>query len=135
MNSRIASEMRDAVARRAGGRCEYCLIREDDTFFGCEVDHIVAVKHGGTTTFENLAYACQPCNRHKGTDLGSLSRDGSLARFFNPRTDEWSEHFRVDNSQIVARTEIGEVTARVLGFNAPERALERRELMQSGRYP
>ena len=71
----------------------------------------------------------------QGYDLGSLSRDGSLARFFNPRTDEWSEHFRVDNSQIVARTEIGEVTARVLGFNAPERALERRELMQSGRYP
>ncbi len=42
--------------------CEYCLIHEDDTFFGCEVDHIISQKHGGPTEPENLAYACLPCN-------------------------------------------------------------------------
>jgi hypothetical protein len=32
---------------RAGHRCEYCLIREQDTGFPLEVDHIISRKHGG----------------------------------------------------------------------------------------
>ena len=31
--------------------CEYCLIHEDDTVFGCEVDHIISTKHGGAAHF------------------------------------------------------------------------------------
>ena len=36
--------MRRLVIARAGRRCEYCLIHEDDTYFGCEVDHVVSEK-------------------------------------------------------------------------------------------
>jgi hypothetical protein len=33
--TRISAEMRRLVIGRAGRRCEYCLIHEDDTYFGC----------------------------------------------------------------------------------------------------
>jgi 5-methylcytosine-specific restriction endonuclease McrA len=57
-------------------------------FFGCEVDHIISVKHEGATTAENLAYACAFCNRNKGSDIGSVDpHSGNFVRFFNPRMD------------------------------------------------
>ena len=54
----IPVELRRMVFQKAEQKCEYCLIHEDDTFFGCQVDHIIAEKHGGATTLENLALAC-----------------------------------------------------------------------------
>ena len=60
--------------RRAGLRCEYCLIHEDDAVFTHEVDHIVSRQHGGEAIGENLAYACMVCNRFKGANLSSFLR-------------------------------------------------------------
>ena len=136
MSSPISEDLRAKVAKRAKRRCEYCLIHEDDTYFGCEVDHIISLKHDGPTHFENLAYACFICNRHKGSDLGSmLAPNSPLIRFFNPRIDRWHKHFRLEGSILQALTEIGEVTSRILGFNAPERIIERQSLISVGRYP
>jgi hypothetical protein len=132
----VSAELRRLVAWRADNRCEYCLIREEDTFFGCEVDHVVSTKHGGATAEDNLAYACVVCNRRKGSDLGSLSRrTGELIRFFNPRRDEWADHFQLSGARIEPRTEAGEVTSIIFGFNDEERILEREELISQGRYP
>jgi hypothetical protein len=65
--------------------CEYCLIHEKDTFYGCQVDHIISEKHGGLTTADNLAYACTFCNRCKGSDVGSIVlRTGEFSRFLIP---------------------------------------------------
>jgi hypothetical protein len=136
MTSYISAELRRLVLARANRLCEYCLLHEDDTFFGCEVDHVISVKHGGPTAADNLAYACVFCNLHKGSDLGSISwPGGALVRFFNPRVDRWAEHFRLNGAIIAPLTPIGEVTARILGFNSSERILERRALMAIGRYP
>ena len=78
--------LRRRVAERAWHVCEYCLVHEDDVYHGCEVDHIRSLKHEGLTAEENLAFACFHCNRHKGTDLGSMgARTGGLVRFYNPR--------------------------------------------------
>lgn len=83
----ISAELRQVVASRANSSCEYCLIPETETFYGCEVDHIISLKHSGATELDNLAYACAICNRAKGTDIGSISPTGELIRFFNPRID------------------------------------------------
>jgi hypothetical protein len=56
-------------------------------------------------------------------------------RLFNPRLDRWSEHFQLQALSIHARTDIGEVTVRILRFNDNERILERQELNKIGRYP
>lgn len=127
----ISAELRQTVADRANQLCEYCLIAEADTFYGCEVDHIISLKHGGCSDAGNLAYACALCNRAKGTDIGSISRAGEFTRFFNPRTDSWSDHFRLEGVIICPLTVIGEVTARILGFNESARVHEREEMIQS----
>jgi hypothetical protein len=109
MSSYIGAGLRRFVAQRASLLCEYCLIDEDNTYFGCEVDHIISEKHGGPTSAENLAYACAACNRAKGSDIGSIVwSTGHFIRFFNPRIDRWSDHFVLDDVVIVPRTEIGE---------------------------
>ena len=124
------------VVNRADRLCEYCLIHEDDTFFGCEVDHIISLKHNGLTHEDNLAYACAFCNRHKGTDIGSIFMEtGEFVRFFNPRQDKWSKHFRLEGSLITPITDIGTVTATILRFNTGERILEREMLIDINRYP
>ena len=136
MSSYISDELRHLVASRADYVCEYCLIHEVDTFFGCQVDHIISLKHGGPTEPNNLAYACAFCNRRKGSDIASIaSGTGSLVRLYNPRADKWADHFRLKGSRVEPLTEIGEVTARILGINSDDRILEREALIKAGRYP
>jgi hypothetical protein len=136
MSSYVPVSVRRLVAERAQGRCEYCHIREEDSFLGLQVEHIISEKHGGKTIESNLAFACVFCNRFKGTDIATLSPlTGELSRLFNPRSDRWSEHFRFDGFQIVGLTEIGQATAMLLGFNSIDRMLERQELADVGRYP
>jgi hypothetical protein len=82
MSSYVSAALRRLVALRADFLCEYCLVHEDDTVFGCEVDHIISEKHGGATEAENLAYACAFCNRAKGSDIGSIvPGTGDFVRF------------------------------------------------------
>ena len=131
----ISDQLRQTIADRANLLCEYCLIAEGDTFYGCEVDHIMSLKHGGSSELDNVAYACALCNRAKGSDIGSVSASGEFTRFFNPRTDQWSEHFRLEGASIQPLTTIGEVTARILGFNDGARLHEREEMIRFGKYP
>lgn len=58
MTSYVATELRRFVVARANRLCEYCLIHERDTTLGCQVDHVIAEKHGGDTVAENLSFAC-----------------------------------------------------------------------------
>ena len=136
MSSYVSAALRRVVVVRADALCEYCLIHEDDTVFGCEVDHVISEKHGGTTEADNLAYACAFCNRAKGSDIGSvLRRTGAYVRFFHPRLDRWMEHFGLDGVTIMALSDVGEGTRRILAFNTDERLLERQILREVGRYP
>ncbi len=133
--SYVSAALRRLVISRAARECEYCLLHEDDTFFGCHVDHIISEKHGGQTTAENLALACAFCNLHKGSDLASLTSAGHLCRLFHPRRDHWNDHFFLDGAFIEPRTDVGQVTANLLKLNAPDRLLERRTLIEAGLYP
>lgn len=134
--SYISTELRRLVIARADSLCEYCLIAEEDTFFGCSIDHIISEKHGGPTSSANLGFACVFCNQSKGSDVGSIHwESGNFVRFFNPRNDLWYEHFELVGNEIVGLTQIGEVTARILGFNTAERVAERQLLQAMRRYP
>jgi hypothetical protein len=136
MSRYVPAALRRFVTERAHGLCEYCLIHDRDTYFGCQVEHVIAVKHGGPSAADNLAFACPWCNRSKGSDLASISpTTGCLTRLFNPRTDAWSVHFKLDRATVVPLTEVGVVTAQVLDLNDADRLLERTRLLQEGRYP
>lgn len=136
MSRYVSDTLSDQVVQRANGICEYCRISIEDTYFGGEIDHIRSLKHNGQTELNNIALACQPCNRNKGSDLGSIPpNSNNLVRFFNPRTDVWSEHFRVNSdAEIEALTEIGQVTVSIFGFNDLERVAERQGLIEIGHY-
>lgn len=133
MNRNVPESLRKIAANRALHRCEYCRLPSADSFFGFQVDHIISRKHGGKTTLENLAYSCPDCNRNKGSDLGTLDSDGTLIRFFNPRTDDWKNHFEMDDSGlIVHKTAMGAATIKIFQFNHPDRIIERNLLRQLG---
>jgi HNH endonuclease len=132
----VPAAIRRQVRERVDGCCEYCLLMEDDAFFPHEPDHIIAVKHGGMSTLENLAWACFDCNRFKGSDIASLDAvSGDLIPLFNPRIHSWYEHFQLAGAQIFPLTPIGRVTTALLKFNLPQRVEVRETLILAGRYP
>jgi len=63
-------------------------------YYPHEPDHVIAEKHGGPTSFENLAWACFHCNRFKGSDLASVDPlSGKTVFLFNPREQRWTHYF------------------------------------------
>jgi len=136
MSPRVSADLRRLVQARARGRCEYCLIHEDDAHFSHQADHIVAQKHRGATHEDNLAWACYLCNLLKGSGIASVDLDtGQIVPLFNPRRDRWAEHFRLEDGRIVPLTPVGRVTECLLQFNRPQSVQERRWLVEVGRYP
>ncbi len=124
-SSPIPNKLRTAVIERANGRCEYCH-KPPVSFFAHEVDHIIARKHGGKTVLENLAFACFECNRNKGSDIASLDpNSGELTPLFNPRTQNWHDHFQLSMGRIEPLTRSGRVTVFLLQLNDEERIQER----------
>jgi len=129
MNPQIELEVR----RRAGRKCEYCLLHEANSTLRFVVDHILARQHGGTTTLENLAVCCGHCNLYKGPNIAGIDTEtGKLTRLYNPRIDSWRQHFRRRGVFLVGLTPVGRTTAAVLGFNRPGRVRMRRALLALG---
>ena len=123
---KVSRALRDGIIERACGCCEYCGASERFAAVGFHIEHIVALQHGGETTPENLALSCPACNFRKGTNLSSVDPGtGAVVAVFHPRRDLWAAHFRRDKGEIVPLTATGRATARLLGFDAPERVAER----------
>ena len=136
MTIRPAVELRRQVIERAGNCCEYCLLPQDLAASTHQVDHVIAEKHGGQTSLENLALSCTVCNRRKGSDISSLDPvTRALMPLFHPRIQHWGEHFRLDGAHIVGMTAEGRTTVAFLQLNAIERLLERVAFIRAGRYP
>ena len=131
----VPSTLRIQTIQRALGRCEYCHLPDGLGFAPHEIDHIVAQKHGGLTTLDNLALACILCNKHKGSDLTSLDPlSNEIVRLFHPRNDRWSDHFEVRDGFIVPLTSIGRVTTFLLQLNRLARIEERKLLISAKGY-
>jgi hypothetical protein len=129
----IPVPLRRQVRERANECCEYCLIPESLTWASHTIDHIIAEKHGGSTTADNLGLACTLCNIRKGSDLASIDKQaGFVEPLFHPRSDRWRDHFQLIGGQIEPLTPSGRATARLLQFNAPARVQEREVLFAAG---
>ena len=123
------------MRERAGKRCEYCLLAESQAFFPHEPDHLIALKHGGETVSANLALACFDCNRFKGPNIASLDPvTRELVALFNPRTQTWSEHFKLDGANIVPLTAVGRATEQLLRLNIRARVEARERWIALGRH-
>jgi len=124
---------KEMVRRRAGDRCEYCLLHQRNSRFTFHVEHIVARQHGGSDDLDNLALACQRCNLHKGPNLTGIDPlTKSVVSLFHPRTDDWGEHFAMREIRIEGLTGIGRATVQVLAMNDARRLELRTELKLCG---
>jgi len=132
----IPAEIRRTVIQRAGNCCEYCRQQVDDRLLPFEIDHVIAEKHGGSSIVENLCLACFRCNGFKGSDIAGADPQTGIATFlFNPRTERWGEHFRLNGAFIEPLTAEGRVTVLILRLNAPIQIEQRTILILEGRYP
>ena len=127
----IEPALREFVRLRAAGLCEYCRISERCTLVEHEIDHVIAVKHGGRAVVENLALCCTVCNRFKGSDIASIDPEtGQLTPLFHPRIDCWDDDHELRNGEIFGLTAKGRVTVRLLRMNRLTRIKERQLLQR-----
>jgi hypothetical protein len=126
--SRPGTAIRRAVRERAGKRCEYCHRPESNSPFTYQIEHILSLKHGGSSDLDNLAWACVDCNISKGPDIAAYDPEtGNLVALYNPRTQPWDEHFRMQHGLIEGITPAGRATVRLLEFNNLDR-IEARQI-------
>ncbi|MDX1991698.1 MAG: HNH endonuclease signature motif containing protein [bacterium] len=133
----INAALRREVVDRAGGCCEYCLFNTEDKGIDFAIDHIIAEKHGGATQSDNLCLTCYWCNSYKGSDISSVDwdYDKSIVPLFNPRQQQWEDHFRLDGALFIPLSPPGRVTVFLLHLNATESIQERHLLIALGVYP
>lgn len=129
------ASLRSFVRERAGGRCEYCRLHEDDDdFMSFHVEHVIAKQHGGADDPDSLCWACPQCNWAKGPNVAGLL-NGRIYPLFNPRTQRRSRHFAWDQTTLIGRTKVGIVTVHVLKINHPSRIMLRENLLFERRFP
>jgi hypothetical protein len=132
----LTAALKRAVRERATFCCEYCRFPESRTIVPFHFDHIIARQHGGKTALENLALSCCYCNRFKGTNLASIDPlTGKITALFNPRIDQWGEHFSWEGPILVALTSTGRATAEALNINRLDAIRSRNQLIQEGILP
>jgi hypothetical protein len=136
MSRKIPTSLRKLVAERASFRCEYCRVGESDSNFAFHIEHIISRQHGGSDHSDNLAYSCSICNWKKGSNIASILEEGGvLIPLFNPRKQNWFDHFAIEDGFIVPKTPAGAVTISLLELNFPDKIIERLELAEAKRWP
>ena len=103
-----------------------------------EIEHIVPESRGGPTTEENLWLACAICNRHKGRRTTVKDpASGQQVSLFNPRQQEWAEHFAwiEAGTQIAGLTAIGRGTVEALDLNRMILVRARFRWIEAGWHP
>jgi 5-methylcytosine-specific restriction endonuclease McrA len=125
---------RHLIRQRAGNRCEYCHLYQDDDFFTFHIEHIIAKQHGGSERTENLCLSCRECNFTKGTNAAGY-RNGKVVPLFNPRRQNWKRHFTWKGPLLVGKTLAGTVTVKLFNINEESPVLVRASLIEEGRFP
>jgi hypothetical protein len=118
MTISIASRQR--IRQRAKFLCEYCHSSEEANASLFTFDHLLPQSLGGTDEDGNLALACHRCNGRRYNFLdGTDPETQAVVPLFNPRQDDWSEHFiwSADGQQILGLTAIGRATIVRLDMN------------------
>jgi 5-methylcytosine-specific restriction endonuclease McrA len=102
------------------------------------IDHIIPLSKGGVTEFDNLCLACHRCNlfKHALTELED-PLTGEIVPLFNPRRQNWSDHFAWadDGIHLLGLTATGRVTVIALNMNNDVILDARRNWVRVGWHP
>ncbi|MDM8520856.1 HNH endonuclease signature motif containing protein [Anaerolineales bacterium HSG6] len=136
--SYVPVALRERVADTAQHRCGYCLTSEKIAGFAMHIEHIIPKALGGETVEENLWLACPTCNGHKGTKVEAIDiLSNEIVSLFNPRDQNWFEHFEWSNDGIfiIGITAIGRATVEALHLNNKYIIPARRLWVTFGEHP
>ncbi len=102
------------------------------------IEHIMPLAAGGETIEDNLWLSCPLCNGHKATkthDLDPLTDE--TVQLFNPRHQDWFEHFRwsENGQEIIGLTPVGRATVAALKLNNQYLLRARRRWVLAGWHP
>jgi len=100
-----------------------------------EIDHIIPESLGGLTEEDNLWLACPLCNNHKGDRIAALDPEtGEIVRLFNPRFQNWNDHFAWNEAsdKIIGLTSNGRATVIALNVNRASLARARQLWIVAG---
>jgi len=116
----LSEPVREAVFARAAYCCEYCQTARRLIGMPLVVDHVIPRAHDGGDDLENLCASCYRCNELKGVRthvLDPLSK--TLVPLYNPRIQQWSDHFQwVDGGiHVAGHSAIGRATVVALRLN------------------
>jgi hypothetical protein len=118
----LSAAIRRLVETRAASRCEYCGMHQSLQGGQFHVEHICPTSRGGTSDLDNLALACPGCNLWKADHMVALDEEsGASVRLFDPRSDNWHEHFHWVGREIIGQTPTGRATVTLLDLNHPRR--------------
>jgi hypothetical protein len=134
----LPADLRERLSDADDRRCSYCHTSEANSGQAMTLDHIVPEAQGGSTTFDNLCFACRSCNEFKG--IVTATRDpltGERTPLYHPRTQVWSEHFTWDASgtRLIGLTAIGRATVVALNMNNAVIVDARRRWASVGWHP
>ena len=134
--SYIPANLRRLVIQRAASRCEYCRLSQIGQEATFHIDHVLPVKRGGETIAKNLALACVSCSLHKAARYKVLDLvSGGDVDLYNPRHDNWNDHFEWHGDYIIGLTATGRATEAALKLNRTLALAIRHEEAAIGRHP
>ena len=116
----ISDAVRRRVQEAAHDRCGYCLSPQRYVMGKLEIEHIIPRAQGGGDDESNLWLSCSLCNRYKGSQTTGIDPiDNQETALFNPRTQNWHEHFQwsPDGTRIIGLTPTGRATVGALKLN------------------
>ncbi len=122
----IPVEVERRVRIAARNRCGYCLSPQHLVMARLELEHIIPISKGGSNDESNLWLACPLCNGYKSDKTTAVDPEtGETVKLFNPRTQDWFEHFRwtEDGLRVVGRTPTGRATVAALHLSDDADAL------------
>ena len=120
----IPKSLFQSLRQRAKYRCEYCHYPEILSSAPLSIDHLQPQSLGGDDSIDNLALACRRCNEIRYNFTSGIDPETQTEiPLFNPRDQEWSEHFiwSVDALRIVGQTDTGRATCHRLDLNDDRR--------------
>jgi hypothetical protein len=135
---RATAAQRRKILARAKWRCEYCRTPEPFVPDPFAVEHIIPSSKGGKTRLDNLASACLACNGRKYNKVAGIDPlTQEFAPLFNPRKQQWMDHFTwsEDGLLIVGLTPTGRATVEALKVNQRKIVNLRRILVLAGLHP
>lgn len=136
--SYIPKAVRQRVRTAARNRCGYCLSAQQYVYNIMPIDHIVPTSKGGSDDESNLWQACNLCNGYKGNQVDGVDPvTGLTVPLFNPRRQNWFEHFTwLENGvKVEGITPFGRATVIALQLNNVFAITVRKNWISVGWHP